>query len=214
MKRNVIVFSALFIVALLAGYLIAQNKSMLQLDQYAPMPPGGDFSLQSAKGEVALKDLTGKIILIYFGYSYCPDICPTSLALTSAALSELTDEERAQVQAIFISVDPARDTVERLAEYTAFFHPDMLGLTGSKTQIDDIVKRYGAFYRIVDKDEDIPQDHNQAVIQSGKNKGFKSGYVVDHSSQTVVVGKNGKVQAVLPHGALPDSINQVIRAHL
>ena len=214
MKRNVIVFSALFIIALLAGYLIAQNKSMLRLDQYAPMPPGGDFSLQSATGEVTLKNLTGKIVLIYFGYSYCPDICPTSLALTSAALIELTDTERAQVQAVFISVDPARDTPERLAEYTAFFHPDMLGLTGSKAQIDDIVKRYGAFYRIVDEDEDAPQDHSQAVIQSGKNRGVKSGYVVDHSSQTVVVGKNGKVQAILPHGSLPDAINRVIRAHL
>ena len=216
MKRNSYILIALFVLAVLAGYFLVGGKSNFKLDQYAPMPPGGSFSLNSAEGEVSLKDFAGKVVLIYFGYTYCPDICPTSLALTGAALKQLNDEELAQVQSIFISVDPNRDKVERLKEYTAFFHPNVLGLTGSKAQIDDIVKRYGAFYQIIGEDnlDALPEDHAQGVIQSGKLKGSASGYVVDHSSQTVLVGKNGEVAAIIAHGTLPDEMNRVIREHL
>jgi protein SCO1/2 len=94
----------------------------INLDQYAPPMPGGDFILQSHKGPIKLSDFRGKVVLIYFGYTYCPDICPTALALTSSALKELNESELAQIQTLFISVDPERDTPERLDEYTHFGH--------------------------------------------------------------------------------------------
>ena len=216
MKRNSYILIGLFIVALLAGYFLASGPSGLKLDQYAPMPPGGNFALQSADGEVQLENFADKVVLVYFGYTYCPDICPTSLALTSAALKLLNDEELVQVQSLFISVDPDRDTVERMAEYSAFFHPNILGLTGSKAQIDAMVKRYGAHYQIVNETSGaaIVEGHDQAAIQLGKYKGLGTGYAVDHSSQTVLVGKNGEVQAIIAHGTLPDEMSRVIRKYL
>jgi len=166
----------------------------INLDEYAPPMPGGDFTLQSHKGPVKLSDFKGKVVLIYFGYTYCPDICPTSLALTTAALKELNESELAQTQTLFISVDPERDTPDRLVEYAHFFHPNILGITGTKPEIDDITKRFSAYYRI--------PDH-----VSGEN------YAVDHSSQTLVIGKNGEIKATIAHGSLPESMLLIIREH-
>ena len=76
----------------------------------AALAEGGDFTLQSADGPVSLKDFRGKVVLVYFGYTYCPDICPTSLAATAEGLKLLTPDELARVAMIFVSVDPKRDT--------------------------------------------------------------------------------------------------------
>lgn len=193
MKRTILVLTAMFAIALVGGYLFSSTTS-LKLDQFAPGLPGGDFELQANTGPVKLSDFRGKITLIYFGYTYCPDICPTSLALTSAALRLLDDAELDQVQVIFISVDPARDTVARLAEYAPFFHPDIIGVTGSKQQIDDVARRFGAYYKIPDH---APEEN----------------YPVDHSSQTVLVGKDGKVKTTIAHGTAPDEMVKTIRAY-
>ena len=80
----------------------------------AALPAGGDFILQSADGPVALKDFRGKLVLLYFGYTYCPDICPTSLTATAEGLRQLKPEELARVAMIFVSVDPKRDMLPRL----------------------------------------------------------------------------------------------------
>ncbi len=80
-------------------------------------PPGGSFVLQGAAGDVSLTDFRGKLVLIYFGYSFCPDICPMSLSAITMAFNRLAPEELAQVQGIFVSVDPARDSVERVEQY-------------------------------------------------------------------------------------------------
>jgi protein SCO1/2 len=194
MKRSYFILAGLFVLAILGGYLFSSGRMSLNLDQYAPPMPGGDFSLQSHQGPVKLSDFKRKVVLIYFGYTYCPDVCPTALALTSAALNQLTDAELAQVQTLFISVDPARDTPERLDEYAHFFHPSILGLTGSKAEIDDVTKRFGAYYR-------IPDD------ATGEN------YAVDHSSQTLVVDKEGEIQAVIPHGTAPEEMLLTIREY-
>ena len=94
-------------------------------------PTGGDFTLQSATGPVTLKDYRGKVVLLYFGYTYCPDICPTSLTATAQALGQLAPAELARVQTLFVSVDPERDTPARLKDYGAFFHPSIIGVTGT-----------------------------------------------------------------------------------
>lgn len=186
--------AGLFALAITGGYLFSSGRLALNLDQYAPPMPGGDFTLQSHAGPVKLSDFKGKVVLIYFGYTYCPDICPTALALTSAALKELNESELAQIQTLFISVDPERDTPERLDEYAHFFHPNILGITGTKSEIDDVTKRFGAYYR-------IPRH------ESGEN------YAVDHSSQTLVVGKDGEVKATIAHGTLPEPMLLTIREH-
>ena len=158
-------------------------------------PPGGDFSLHAARGPLSLKDFRGKVIALYFGYTFCPDICPTSLSLLSASLNTLSPQELQQVQAIFVSVDPERDTLEQLRTYTGFFHDSIIGATGSREEIDDVVKKYGAGYRIV-------------KTESSAN------YSVDHSSYTYIIDKRGRLRYSLVHGASPDEVTRRIRSLL
>lgn len=160
------------------------------------LPPGGDFALRSADGPVRLGDLHGKLVLVYFGYTYCPDICPTSLAATGEGLKQLTPDERKDVAMIFVSVDPRRDTVERLKEYVAFFDPAIVGVTGSADEVADVARRYGVFYA------------EQKVDTAG------GGYVVDHSAETFIVGRDGRLVARMAHGTLPAQVAALIRQYL
>lgn len=141
-----------------------------------------DFTLQSARGPVKLSDFRGKVVLVYFGYTFCPDICPTSLAATARALRLLPAVDLAKVQALFVSVDPERDTPEHLAEYAAFFHPDIIGLTGPAEDVAHAAKPFEVVYE------------KHAATGAG-------GYVVDHSALTYLVAPDGHLAARLPHAA-------------
>lgn len=156
-------------------------------------PQGGDFRLDSAGGPVALSDLRGRVVLIYFGYTWCPDICPTNLASIARALKQLTAAELADVQVLFVTVDPQRDTVARLARYAGFFHPNIIGLTGTEVQIAEIATRYGAAFR-----RHVPSDSAM-------------GYMVDHSAQTYLVDPHGRLRGTLDHGAPAAEIVAAIR---
>jgi protein SCO1/2 len=162
----------------------------------AAIAAGGDFTLQSAAGPVSLKDYRGKLVLVYFGYTFCPDICPTSLAATAEGLKLLTPEELGKVAMIFVSVDPKRDTPARLKEYAEFFHPAIVGATGTPDVIAEIAKRYGVFYA------------EQKVETAG------DGYVVDHSSDTFVIAPDGQLVAKIAHATPPDQVVVAIRKHL
>jgi protein SCO1/2 len=159
-------------------------------------PVGGDFVLQSAGGPVALGDYRGKLLLVYFGYTYCPDICPTSLAATSEGLKLLSPDEQARVAMIFVSVDPKRDTVARLKEYAEFFHPAIVGATGTPEVIAELAGRYGVFYA------------EQKVETAG------DGYVVDHSADTYIVDPAGRLVGKIAHATPPDQVVVAIRKYL
>lgn len=158
-------------------------------------PAGGDFVLQGADGSVALANYRGKVVLLYFGYTFCPDVCPTALSLLAQALSGLTPDELEKAQGIFISVDPERDTMEVMKAYPPFFHPKIVGATGSADQVAVVAKQYGASYMKQKPDGDAP-------------------YSVDHSSFTYVIDTEGKLAAVLPHGTPPQKIVDQVRALL
>jgi len=161
---------------------------------YAHM--GGDFTLQSSSGPVSLTDYRGKVVAIYFGYTHCPDVCPTSLAALSQAINQLTDQERAQTQGIFISVDPERDTPEIAAEYAQAFHPSFSGLSGTPEAIAEVAKRYFVLYeKVVLEDSEM-------------------GYAVDHSSILYVLGKNGVVQNLVRHSESQDDLVKSLRTAL
>ena len=163
--------------------------------ELASEPEGGDFSLQSLEGEVALSDFRGQVVMLYFGYAFCPDVCPDSLARMAGALDQLDGEELKQVQPLFISVDPERDTLEHLDHYSRWFHERIIGLTGDPDAIRDVADRYGAAYRRVESPDD-------------------AGYLVDHSSFYYLVDREGQLQETLPHGIDPDDLAAALRAAL
>ena len=107
---------------------------------------GGDFSLTGPEGKtVSLEDFRNKVVLIYFGYTFCPDVCPITLSnlkLLMLGLQEKADD----VQVIFVSIDPERDNYEKLKDYVPYFHPTFIGLTGSETDLAAVAKKYQTFY--------------------------------------------------------------------
>lgn len=143
------------------------------------VPMGGPFSLTDQNGRrVTDRAFAGKYRLIYFGYTYCPDVCPTDLQAIGAGLRafERSDPSRvARVQPIFITVDPARDTVDVMRRYVANFHPRLIGLTGTQAEIDAVKTRFRIYSERQARAAGQPAD----------------GYLVDHSRQTVLYGPQG-----------------------
>ncbi|MES9878957.1 MAG: SCO family protein [Candidatus Sedimenticola sp. PURPLELP] len=154
-------------------------------------PTGGDFVFQSHAGPVALQDMRGKVVVLYFGYTWCPDICPTSLGFLAAALNELSPQQQAQFQGVFVSVDPERDTLEKLKTYAGYFHHKIVGVTGTPEQIDLAVKSYGAAYRMQKLDSEAQ-------------------YLVDHSADLYLIDKQGRLAKTLRHGTRPEEILDAI----
>ena len=179
--------------SLLALALAACSAS----EQAAAPPPlegaaiGGDFTLTGEDGEpVSWGDFDGQYRTIYFGYTFCPDVCPVDVQRAMAGLKrfEASDPERAaKVQPLFVSVDPARDTPEVLTEFTDAFHPRLIGMTGSKEQLDKIAKDYAAYYSVGEPNE-------------------AGGYLVDHTSITYLFGPDGEPIAILPTDAGPEAV--------
>jgi hypothetical protein len=132
------------------------------------------------------------MVLLYFGYTSCPDVCPTSLAKLKAALSELSSEEVAQVQVIFISVDPQRDTLEKLAQYARVFGSDFIGASGTRSEIDLIAESFGVYYKINAPDAE-------------------GNYTVDHSSFIYVIDRQGYLVMNWTHETQPDEIRADLR---
>jgi len=157
---------------------------------------GGPFTLLDGKGRtVTDADFHGKFMLIYFGYTYCPDVCPTTLGLMAQAVDKLSESERDQVVPIFITVDPERDTPAVVKDYAAAFSPRMVGLTGSVAQITEVEKAYKVY----------------AAKAAGENGGA---YSVDHSSIIYLMGPDGRFIAHFAHGVTVDQMVEGLRKQL
>jgi protein SCO1/2 len=154
-----------------------------------------DFTLTSAKGDVSLSDFRGKLVLIYFGYTFCPDICPATLANVGQSLREL-GAKADDVQLIMISLDPERDTPEKLAEYVAHFHPSFIGVTGTQDELAKIASLYGIFY------EKIAGTDN-------------TGYLLNHTATLLVIDREGYLKLVFPFGVtvpeIADDLKYMLR---
>ena len=159
------------------------------------VPQGGDFILDSDEGPLSLADLRGQVVLVYFGYRLCPDICPTNLAGMARAFEMLKPEEAARVQGIFISLDPERDSLADLAAYTAYFHPRIRGATGTPQAVAALAEQYAVAWRKVPTESAL-------------------GYMLDHSAQTFLIAPDGRIGALLDHATPPASIVRKIREFL
>src|SRR3984885_6704069 len=156
---------------------------------------GGPFELTDQAGHRRTEaDFRGKLVVLYFGYTYCPDVCPTELQSISLALDRLGAAAQA-VQPLFITVDPERDTPARLGDFVAAFPPGLIGLTGSPAEIRKTAIAYRTFF--------------------AKNSAAAPGdYSVDHTGFIYLVGKDGRYLGFLPPGVSPDEIADAIRIRL
>ncbi len=166
--------SLLFIVAL----LLSCQKKEHSFYGFFYNQPAYDFELiDQDRKQARLSNYTkqGKIVIIFFGYTHCPDVCPTALTTLAKVVKELNDKERQKVQVLFISVDPERDTPEVLKGYVPFFYPTFLGLTGTSESIKKIAKEYKVFYRKVEGES-------------------TAGYLIDHTATIYVVTPDMRIK--------------------
>ena len=181
--------------ALLCGVALASGGAFW-LAQGEPPPVttiGGPFTLVNSHGDqVTDRDLRGKYLLIYFGYTFCPDACPTTLTQVADAVDRL-GARADRLQPVFITVDPKRDTPAVIGTYAAAFSPHLLGLTGSAAQIAVAAREYHVYY---------------AAHGSGDD------YTVDHSSLLFLMGPDGKFVSLIPAGSGAAAIAADIASHL
>ncbi len=155
---------------------------------------GGEFTLTGHTGErVSLSDFQGKVVVVYFGYSFCPDVCPVHLTLITAALDSMGRRAN-QVQPLFISVDPGRDTPEALNGYVGHFHESLIGLTGTEEEIGEVAGSFAVAHEIVE-DPDL------------------SGYLVNHTSAIYVINQDGQVVDLLSPDSTPAQLATQISRH-
>jgi protein SCO1/2 len=168
--------------------LVAMTLLGCQQAQEPALSVGGDFALTDHDNQpFQLSSLRGKAVLIFFGFTACPDACPTTLSKLSAVYRKLGDDA-ARVKTLYISVDPERDTPENLKEDLSYFRIDALGLTGTKAEIDEVVALYGASYEI------IPLPDSEAK------------YTVSHSSTLYALDAEGRTRILFPYEAGVDEI--------
>jgi protein SCO1 len=136
---------------------------------------------------VTLASFAGKLVVLFFGYTHCPDICPTTLSDMAQALKLMPPEAASQVQVLFVTVDPKRDTPEVLRQYVPYFHPDFLGLHGSNEQVAQAAKEFKIVYR--------------KHLEPGA-----SDYLIDHSAGTYVLDPRGRLRLYLPFAMAPADV--------
>jgi protein SCO1/2 len=187
----------------LAGVLAGAGLGMLALRAPGPLTEaqtqvtgkatvGGPFSLVDQTGKrVTDKDFRGRFMLVFFGYTNCPDICPSGLQVMSAALDEL-GPRGADIVPILITLDPERDTPPKLASYIKSFSPRLIALTGTESDIAAAAKAYRVFFQKVADEQDPSQ------------------YSIDHSGLFYLMGKDGTLLAPIPHTTDVDQFVQDI----
>ena len=155
---------------------------------------GGPFTLTDQTGRKRSdSEFRGKLMIVYFGYTFCPDVCPADLMAITQALDALGAEAEG-IQSVFITVDPERDT-KVLADYVAAFHRSLVGLTGSPEEIRKIANAYKAFYAKV----------------PGEREGE---YSIDHMGVIYLMGRNGEYLGFMPPQTNPDRLTEILRKYL
>lgn len=168
-------------------------------------PVGGPFELTDHTGKPRTeRDFRGKLMLVYFGFTWCPDVCPADLQAIGLTLDKL-GADGDSVQPLFITVDPERDTAAHLAEYVPMFHPRLIGLTGSAEAIRKAADAYKVYYARVDPPK---EDVKENVKEDG---GY---YTVDHTAYIYLMDRDGNYLGFFPPGTSADRMVEIIRPRL
>ena len=161
--------------AIVLNILLSKPASFRGTAYEEPYLPAPEFSLTNAKGElISLQDGNGKVRILFFGYTYCPDICPTTLADLKLVMNDLGEKSK-QTQVIFISVDPKRDTSESVQNYVDRFDPSFIGLSGTEDELAQVWAKYGIFREVV----------------PGTSE---TNYIVNHTGRIILVDQNGNLR--------------------
>jgi protein SCO1/2 len=201
MRSGRVLVGSLLAAGLLGAVPVAHAQSersageLMDAVMWGKEPIGGSFTLIDHTGKPRTDaDFRGKLMLVYFGFSFCPDVCPTDLMAIGQAVDKLGPAGDA-VQPLFITVDPDRDTPAHLADYVPSFHSRLVGLTGDAAQIRDVARLYRVFYAKV-------------AIEGAAE------YTVDHSGFIYLMDRDGKYLGFFPPGTPSDRMVAVIKAHL
>ncbi|WP_422671012.1 SCO family protein [Billgrantia pellis] len=161
------------------------------------MPSGGPVELPSTRGDFSLTQLEDdQLAVLFFGYTHCPDVCPMSLAVMRQVMQGLNEEQRGRVVPVLISVDPERDTLDRLSEYVSFFGDDFIGATGSEEQLKELADRYGVVWRRVEAPDSA------------------MAYTVDHTSSLYLVDRHGKIRQRVLYSPTPQPLRSALHSEL
>lgn len=172
-------FLLVFLLLQLLGSTLFGPRSLHGTVLQSPEPMA-NFTLTAHTGQpVNLHDYQDKVVMLYFGYTFCPDACPATMSHLAQAMEKLTSAQQEQIQVFMITVDPERDTKEQLADYMAYFHPSFVGLTGTAEEIAQVATPLGIYYR---------REAGTAA----------SGYLVNHTTSVLVIDKKGHLRLTYP----------------
>ncbi len=178
---------------------VPETESAFMLPQAATIT---DFDLSHVEqGAYNIEDARGKWSLLFFGYTHCPDVCPTELFMLAEMMRGIesnADDELEPPQVVFISVDPQRDSLKHLQDYTAFYHPSFIGVTGEPSTIDRLCESVGVFYERV-----YHLNGKQLILDESGTvpAGLENSYLINHSASIFLVNPAGKLHAIFtsPH---------------
>ena len=166
---------------MLVGWKVLAQPYTYQGSLIDPPVPAADFQLNNQHGDTFhLSEQRGKVVLIFFGYTHCPDVCPVALSEFKQVKKQLGDLAD-QVEFVFITVDPERDTAEVLGQYLANFDPTFIGLSGTPDELEPVYKSYGVYHEKTDT-------------------GSAAGYLVDHTARMYVIDAQGNWRLTYPFG--------------
>ncbi len=152
---------------------------------------GGDFTLQSAQGDVSLSDFKGKAVVMYFGFMSCPEVCPNSMGIIQSALNKMSAEELEKTQGLMISIDPERDNLKSLEQFTQYFHPNIMGITGTDEIVQKTAEQYGVYFK--------------------RTKDKTNDYLFEHVSRYYIIDQNGNLVDALRHSTTPNELTAKLR---
>jgi protein SCO1 len=192
MDRKIILvgFGSLLLIGVVAMWAIffAKPASFRGTTYAEPYPPASDFALTKADGtSFQVSEMRGKVVLLFFGYTSCPDVCPTTMAELNQALAQLSDEDADKVQMVFVTVDPDRDTPERTQEYVDHFNPKFIGLSGTEAELTKVWSDYGVYREIVEG-------------------ASAAGYSVDHTARITMIDEQGNLRVSFGFGTPVEDI--------
>lgn len=168
---------AFLVVGIVAAgaFLFSEPEGLRGTAYTEPYPPAPEFELARTGGSFRLADTRGNIVLLFFGYTSCPDICPTTMAELKTALERVGEKDAENIKVIFVTVDPERDTPERVQEYVNHFDSDFIGLSGSEAQLAPVWNAYGVFREIVEGTS-------------------AAGYLVNHTARVTLIDQGGNLR--------------------